>query len=307
MERVDPRASVWDAVIVGGGPAGLSAALILGRARRRVLVIDSGEYRNAVASAMHGFLTRDGEDPADLRRTARKQLDRYRTLAVRNGRVTGAGRRDRGFELKVDHGEAVATRLLLLATGVVDELPVVRGASELYGRGLYHCPYCDGFEVADQPLAAFGRGKEAAALAFELTGWSDEVVLLTNGPSGYNAAQRERLRRNRVAVRERTIDAFAPIGDGWVEIQFADDSRLERAAVFFATTQRQRSPLAEQLGCRFTGDGSVATGSHESTSVPGLFVAGDASRRVQLAIVAAAEGAQAAFAMNTALLRAAVR
>lgn len=291
-----------DVVVVGGGPAGLSAALILGRCRRRVVVCDSGQYRNAATPAMHGFLTRDGCDPAEVRRIGRAQLQRYPSVSIRDAPVVDAARCDGGFTVGLAGGDVMRTRLLLLATGVVDDLPAVAGAEELLGRGVFHCPYCDGFEVAGRPLVAYGRGQDGLGMALELRGWSDQVVLCTDGPAELSPHERDRLTANGISLEERRV-ARVEGGDRLQAVVFADGSAYDCAALFFLTGQRQRSDLAARLGCEFTDDGSVATGEYETTCVPGLYVAGDASRRVQLAIVAAAEGAKAAFAMNTALLR----
>ena len=292
-----------DVVVIGGGPAGLSADLILGRCRRQVVVCDSGQYRNAATPAMHGFLTRDGCDPAEVRRIARAQLEQYPSVMMRDAAAVDAGRCDGGFTVGLAGGDRLRTRLLLLATGVVDDLPAIAGAEELYGRGVFHCPYCGGFEVAGRPLVAYGRGQDGLGMALELRGWSDDVVWCSDGPAGLLPHERDRLTANGIRLDERCVARLE--GDDRLRaVVFADGSSHDCAAVFFLTGQRQRSDLAARLGCEFTDDWSVATGEYETTCVPGLYVAGDASRRVQLAIVAAAEGAKAAFAMNTALLRA---
>ena len=169
----------WDVIVVGGGPAGLSAALMLGRCRRRVLVCDSGPKRNRASHALHGFLTRDGIAPAELLRIARAQLRPYATVERRQARVTGLRRRGRLFEATLSRGRPVTARRVLLATGVVDELPRWPGLPLFYGRSVFHCPYGDGWEFRERRLAAGGRTPATAGLALKLTSWSRRVTLLT--------------------------------------------------------------------------------------------------------------------------------
>src|SRR4029450_12192893 len=170
----------YDVVIVGAGPAGLSAALMLGRCRRSVVVFDNGKPRNAASRALHGYLTRDGIAPADFLQLARGELAPYDSVEIRNEEVTAAEcRRGGGFAVTRASGEAVRARKLLLATGVVDNLPDIPGFRELYGRSVFHCPYCDGWELCDLSLAVYGRGARGAGLSLELTAWGRALVLGT--------------------------------------------------------------------------------------------------------------------------------
>lgn len=294
---------MFDVIIVGAGPAGLSAALILGRCRRNVLVCDTGHPRNAVAHALHGFLTRDGTEPGELLRIGREQLRQYETVEVRDIAVIDAVRKDDTFEMILENGSHITSRKLLLAGGVVDELPTIEGFAEFYGRGVHHCPYCDGWEVRDSPLAVFGPAMHGERLALELTAWSRDIVLCTHGPANLDDETLSRLTRNGVAVREERIARLEGEDGEFARIVFMNGDVLPRRALFFYPEERQHTDLPAKLGCDFTKRGVVRTGEYEETTVPGLFVAGDASRRVQLVIVAAAEGAEAAFAINSALLK----
>lgn len=294
----------YDVIIVGAGPAGLSAALLLGRCRRSVLVCDTGEPRNAAARAVHGFFTRDGTPPTMLRQIGREQLRPYTTVELRDVTVTDAQRAGAGFAVELSDGSTATCRKLLLATGVVDYLPRVEGIDALYGRSVFHCPYCDGWEVADRPIAIYGRGALGRGLALELTAWSHDLVLCTDGPAELPADELAHLTRAGVLVREERVVRLEGTDNGMLErVVFATGDELPREALFFNVGQRQRSDLPARLGCAFTERGDVWTGRYESTTVSGLYVAGDASRLLQLVVVAAAEGAEAAFAINTALLK----
>jgi thioredoxin reductase len=294
---------MYDVIIVGAGPAGLSAALMLGRSRRNVLVCDAGRPRNAASLAMHGYLSRDGIAPLEFLRIARKQLEQYASVAVKEIEVTAAEcRGDSGFRVTLADGSQIDARKLLIATGVVDKLPEIDGFRELYGRSVFHCPYCDGWEVRDRPLAIYGRGARGRGLSLELIGWSRDLVLCTDGRSEIGHEDLARLQRNGISVR--TDPVLRLEGDEtFVRIVFARGEPLARRALFFTTGQTQQSPLAELLGCEINEKGTVRTGKYEATHLPGLYVAGDASRAVQWVVVAAAEGAEAAFAINTDLLK----
>lgn len=293
---------MYDVIIVGAGPAGLSAALMLGRSRRRVLVCDTGRPRNAASRAMHGFLSRDGMPPAEFLRISREQLQQYESVELRDAEVVHAECREGRFHVTLHDGIRLTARKLLIATGVVDNLPAIPGFKEFYGQSVFHCPYCDGWEVRDQPLAVYGRGARGLGLSLELTGWSRDVVLCTDGPPELDAADIARLTRNGIALRDERVLKLE--GNGGLEhVVFDRGDPLARRALFFTTGQTQQSQLARTLGCEINEKGTVRTGKYEATHLAGLYVAGDASRAVQWVVVAAAEGAEAAFAINTDLLK----
>ncbi|HWN17426.1 MAG TPA: NAD(P)/FAD-dependent oxidoreductase [Gemmatimonadales bacterium] len=293
----------YDCIVVGAGPAGLSGALMLGRCRRSVMVCDSGEPRNAQSAGLHGYLTRDGIHPGEFLGLARQELEQYPTVEFHRGAVTEARRTSGGFHVVCAGGLQLSARKLLLATGVVDELPDIEGFRELYGKSVHHCPYCDAWEWRDQPLAVYGRAEAGTALALGLTVWSDDVVLCTDGPSGLSEDEEEHLDQAGIQVREDPVVRLEG-RDGLLErVIFAEGDWLARRALFFCGGQHQRSPLAEQLGARLNAKGTVDTGSCEVTNVPGLYVAGDASKDVQFVVVAAAEGSEAGVAINKALLK----
>jgi thioredoxin reductase len=290
---------MYDVVIVGGGPAGLSAALILGRCRRRVLLCDAGAPRNAAAEALHGFFTRDGTPPLELVRLGREELRPY-GIDVRSATVTSVERAATRFEITIAESERVPTQAVLLATGICDHLPTIPGVAECYGLSVHHCPYCDGWEHRDQPLAVIGRGAAACGLALSLKTWTARVTLCTNRwmPTGQ---QRQQLAAHHVALRTERVTGLEHQNGQVTRVLMEACGPVECHGVFISCPQAQQAEFAKRLGCEFTNKGTVKTDSLGETCVPGVYVVGDASRDVQFAVVAAAEGAKAGVAINKAL------
>jgi thioredoxin reductase len=294
----------YDVVIVGGGPAGLSAALVLGRCVRRVLVCDSGRYRNARSHALHCYLGHDGIAPADLLATSRQQLTRYDTVSLIGEPVVELRREGERFAVRLGGGDHVHARRLLVASGVVDEVPKLAGIDALYGRSIHVCPYCDGWEHREAPVAVYGRGGKGAGLALMLRQWTSDLVLCTDGDGDLSPADLQRLGKRGVRVMEHPIAGLEGADGRLRAICFKDGSALVRQALFFNTDQHQRSTLLEELGCHYDEKGGVVCDDNGLTTVAGVYVAGDASRDVQLVIIAAAEGARAAITINKDLLTA---
>lgn len=298
----------FDVVVVGAGSAGLAAALTLGRCCRRVLVCDSGPPRNQASPGVHGFLSRDGIRPAELLRLGREQLLPYETVQLRPLKVKEITPKGGGFALstETDQGHPFATtaRKVLLATGVEDLLPQLPGMRELWGRGVLHCPYCHGWEVRDQPLAVYGRGRTVTGLALLVSRWSRDVLVVTDGPGHLTQHARQRLRREGIAVNEKPLARLIGVRNGTLKcLEFADGSQLERVALFLHAPQQQRSDLAQRLGARLSGKGAVRVDSKGETSVPGLYAAGDTTPGTQQALLAAAEGNKVAINLNEVLTR----
>ena len=290
---------MFDVLIVGGGPAGLSAALMLGRCRRRVLVCDIGEPRNRRAAALHGYLTRDGIAPAAFNELGRRELPQY-GIEFRCVGVTAVAAGANDCRVTLANGGAERARFLLLATGVIDDLPAIPGLDACYGRSVFHCPYCDGWEWRDRRLAVIGHAPQEAQLALGLRTWSGDLVLCSNGRR-IGTSQRDRLARNGIRVRDERI-ARIEHQDGMLSaVVFDGEHVLPRDAIFFTTGQHPQSALAQSLGCALTPRGTIKTGDLSDTNVARVFVAGDASRDAQFVVVAAAEGVKAAMAINRAL------
>jgi thioredoxin reductase len=229
------------------------------------------------------------------------ELRAYPTLTVQNIRVIDIVPDTVGFCVVLADGSRVTCRKVLLATGLEVELPPIQGIEQLYGRGVYDCPYCDGWEVSDGAIAIYGRGAEGKDLAIELLGWSKDVTLFTGGTS-LSQEDRNELRRFQIEICNETIDALYPTDEG-ILIQTLDGRKWRKKGLFFVSERREVPPLIKKLGCHLTDRGVVSTGANECTNIFGVYVAGDASRRASFAVVAAAEGALAAFAISQELLK----
>ncbi len=292
-----------DVIIVGGGPAGLAAALVLGRCRRRAVVFDTGQPRNRFSHAMHGFLSRDCMNPGEFLEVSREQLKRYETVELRRGEVTGAERRDEHFQVTLADGSVHTARILLLASGLTDHFPPLEGFERFYGTSVHHCPYCDGWEHRDQSLVVYGQGQPGADLALELLGWTRDVTLCTDGAKAdFSDECDKKLECHGIRIIEKPIGRLEGEGDQIRGVRFRDGEFLPCGGLFFATQQSQCSPLAEQLGCEVCCDGVAIEHVDTRSDVPGLYVAGNNSRGLQLVIMAAASGTLAAFNINQALL-----
>jgi thioredoxin reductase len=253
---------------------------------------------------MHGFISREGLPPMELRRLARQELHRLPTVKYLNATVTHAERSaGNRFRVSVGPRRRVESRKLLIATGVMDHLPAIVGIEDFYGRSVFQCPYCDGYEMRGKALAVYGRRQRGFEMSRALTAWSHDIVLCSDGPSGLSTQDRDKLRRNGISLREERILRLDGRAGKLEKIVFRLGEPVARTALFFDTPSSGQSRLAESLGCRFTRNGGIRCGRYEATSVPGVFVAGNIIRDVQLSIVAAAEGARAAFGINRALIR----
>jgi thioredoxin reductase len=295
-------AKTFDVVIIGGGPAGLSAALVLGRSRRTVFVSDSGHPRNKSSKAMHGFLSRDGMPPSEFLRISRKQLLKYPSVCFKKSNAVKVTGTNGSFKVSMSDGATRKCRKLLLATGISDDLPKIPGLKSLYGTAVHHCPYCDGWEHRDRPLAVLGANKETADLAVELLQWSKDITICTNGPARFSKAENARFCDLGIQIITERVLRLEGRNDKLRSLRFAGRSDLVIDALFFSPKQGQCSNFGEKLGCKLEKDGSIQCNEDASTCVKGIFAAGNAGRGLQLVIMAAAKGTQAAFSINQELI-----
>jgi thioredoxin reductase len=284
----------FDVAIIGGGPAGLAAALVLGRVRRRVLLLDADDPAHGVSDAVRGLFGHDGTPPFELRRTAQEQLRPYESVITRTVTVEEARPTSSGFSVTAS-GATSEAGVLLLTTGMRYELPPIEGVAEIWAHGAYHCPYCHGWEVRDEPLAAYGAG--AAGLALLLTSLSDDVLLLTDGNSDLDPDEAEQLRRTGVVIRDDPVTRLEAEGGKLARVVFADGSTDDRTGLFFVPSFTP-SPLPAQLGCELDASGAIVIDEDGRTSVPAVFAAGDATTDKKSVVLAAAAGSRAAYSIN---------
>ena len=253
---------------------------------------------------MHGFLTRDGIAPADFLDLARAQLRRYDTVECWDGEVTDVARDSKNaFRVVLNDERTEFARKILIATGVTDQLPAIARIEEFWGKSVHQCPYCDGWELRGTPVAVYGKRARGLEMARAMTAWTADIVLCTDGRSGFSQEARLHLERNGIEVIEERVLALEGEGGQLDAVVFESGRRLPRRALFFDTACAPQSKIARKLGCQITRKGGIRCGQYEATSVPGVFVAGNLIQDVQLAIVAAAEGTRAAFGINRSLTR----
>lgn len=291
--------------MIGGSYAGLAAATQLARARRRVLVVDAGQRRNRFATHSHGFLTQDGTPAADIAAQGRAQLMVYPTVEWREGKVTAAGRAGQGFRIEVDgvESEAIEARRLVLATGVIDHLPEVPGLAERWGRHVFHCPYCHGYELNQGRLGALAVSPLSMHVALMLPDWG-QATLFLNGAFEPDTEQLAQLQARGVELERGLIDRI----EGAMDIVMRDGRVITQDGLFTLSRVEVASPVAAQLGCEFE-DGplgrTIKTDAMKATTVPGVYACGDAARQGGSLPLAVGDGTMAGAATHQSLIFAA--
>lgn len=291
---------MFDTIVIGGSYAGLAAALQLARARRKVAIVDAGQRRNRFASHSHGFLTQDGVDPAAIAATARAQILAYPTVTWFQGEATRAAGTIDNFSVTVNDEDSIAGRRLILATGVRDELPAVEGLAERWGRSVFHCPYCHGYEV-DGPIGVLSVSPLSIHHAQMLPDWGPTTYFLNGNPPPTDEELADLARRGTKLEPARIRRLVGPNAD----IELADGRIVPVAGLFTATRTSPSSPLAEQLGCNLATSptGSyIANDEMKQTSVPGIFACGDAARPFGSVSLAVGDGAMTGASTHRSLL-----
>ncbi|MCA1832507.1 MAG: NAD(P)/FAD-dependent oxidoreductase [Mycobacteriales bacterium] len=283
--------AIVDALVVGGGPAGLSAALWLARYRRQVVVVDSGDYRNARVEQTHGYFGYGDCDPAELRARALDDLAAYPRTAVRRTTVEAVRRSGSAFTAQLGDGDELRALRVVLATGVRDRFPEVDGFLDHYGASAFHCPTCDGYEARDRTVVVLGWSADLAGFALGLLDWARHVTLVTDGRSFEGDAEhRDVLARHGIDVVEASAAALDGTRGDLRAVRLGTGRSLPCDLLFFSLAHEPRAGLAVALGCALTAEGCVVVDDAQQTTVPGVYAAGDLTPGIQLVQVATAKG-----------------
>ncbi|MED3961513.1 NAD(P)/FAD-dependent oxidoreductase [Niallia taxi] len=291
-----------DCVIVGGGPAGLNAALVLGRARRKVVLFDNNSPRNAVTNESHGFITRDGIKPSEFRKIAHYDIGKYPSVVIRNEKIFDIKKRGTIFNLVTEEGECIQAKKVILATGLKEIHPSVEKLMDYYGKSLFSCPYCDGWELKDRPLIVLSEHPAVFHMVKIVYNWSKNLIICTNGHKVLTLEQKEVLQRKGIKIIEQKIRTL--VGEnGLLEAVIFEDDQIEKMSGGFVTPEWiQASFFGKSLGCEVNQLGGLITDELGRTNIEGIYAAGDTSVIApSQVIIAAAQGSRAAIGVNSDL------
>lgn len=290
-----------DVIIIGGGPAGLNAAVVLGRCRRKVLVFDTAQQRNRWSHGMHNYLTQDDILPHDFIKISHAEINKYGVQLIQK-KIVRARKNEEGFFVVRDDGDvSYYAKKLLIATGLADNVPPIEGFLEMYGISVHHCPYCDGWEARDKKLGVYARNKNGAELAMALKGWSNDVTLYTDGKNKVKPEQAEQLKALDIDIVRWPVQKLLGNNKQLTKIVFKNGESKDCDVLFFVNGYVQQCNLAETFDCEVSSKGVVITNRFQQTKTPGLYVAGDADKDMHLVVVAASEGAKAGVTINKEL------
>ncbi len=291
-----------DVIIIGGGPAGLNAAVVLGRCNRKVLLFDHRKQRNKASHGMHNYLTRDDISPADFIQKSHEELKKY-GVRILNVEVEHAAKGPENIFLVKDiKGKIYSAKKLILSTGLTDILPEINGIKRFYGKSVYHCPSCDGWENNDKIVGVFSEGKGGIDVALTLTSWSSDITLYTNGNNYLDKKSKELLAKKNISVNHDIVTSLQGRGTKLSNLVLSNGKKVPCEALFFSNGYEVQCHLVESLGCRVGKNNIALTNKLQQTNIHGLYVAGDISKDIHFVVVAAAEGAKAAVYINKELM-----
>ncbi|MEP6596396.1 MAG: NAD(P)/FAD-dependent oxidoreductase [Ginsengibacter sp.] len=294
--------NVYDVIIIGGGPAGLNAAVVLGRCRRKVLLFDHGKQRNRHSHGMHNYLTRDNMLPGDFLKISREEIKKYGVKTLHTEVNDAKKTSEEIFRIKDGNGKIYYSKKLVLATGLADILPAIKGAEEFYGKSLFHCPYCDAWEFSNKKMGVYSKSRNGIDIALALTTWSNDITLFTDGKKYVKPKAIKLLQEKNITIISQSIASLQGINGKIKNIVLKNGEKQRCDALFFSSGYEIQSCLVETLGCNLGKNKLALTNKTQQTNIPGLYVVGDAAKDMQFVVVAAAEGAKAGVYINKELL-----
>ena len=292
----------FDVIIIGGSYAGLSAAMTLGRSLRRVLIIDSGKPCNRQTPHTHNFITHDGKTPNAVREEAKAQVLRYTNVSFQTDFATSAVKTISGFELTTESGKHYTAKKLILATGVSDQMPALKGFAECWGISMLHCPYCHGYEVKNESLGVLANGDMGFEFSKLISNWTKDLTLFTNGASTLTEEQTGILKKHGIKIIEKEIEELDHTNGKINHLVFKDRSTIKITAVFSRVDFKQASEIPAQLGCAFTEQGYIAIDEFQKTSVPGVYAAGDNTMMFRAVSISIGAGTKAGAILNKEMI-----
>ena len=292
----------YDVIIVGGSYSGLAAGMALGRALRKVLIIDSGNPCNKQTPYSHNFLTNDGKPPAEIARLAKQQVQMYDSVEFLDALVTAGIKTEGGFEVQIQPGEKFTTKKLVFATGIKDIMPDIPGFAECWGISVLHCPYCHGYEVRHQKTGILANGDHGFELASLISNWTNDLTLYTNGNSTLTEQQRAKLQKHSIHIIETEIERLEHTNGYIQHILFKDGKKVPVKALYARLPFVQHSAIPQSLGCEITPEGYVKIDAAQKTTVHGVFACGDNSTRMRTVANAVSMGTAAGLMVNKELI-----
>jgi thioredoxin reductase len=291
----------FDVIIIGGSYSGLSAGMALGRALRKVLIIDSGKPCNKQTPHSHNFLTQDGKTPKEIAALARQQVENYDSVKFLNGKATKGIKTENGFEIETESGDTFKAQKLIFATGIKDNLPEIDGFAACWGISVIHCPYCHGYEVRNEKTGIIGNGEYGFEFSTLISNWTNDLTLFTNGTSTLTTEQAEKLERNHIKIVETAIERLEHSDGNLQYIIFKDGTKVEIKAAYTRSPFEQHCPIPETLGCELTEEGYIRINQLHKTSVSGVFACGDNVTRIRTVANAVAMGTTTGMMVNKEL------
>ncbi len=292
---------MYEVIIIGGSYSGLSAAMALGRSKRKVLIIDSGKPCNRFTPHSHNFITHDGKTPAEIALTAKEQVLKYPTVEFIEGKAIFAERKNNGFIVKTESGESFEAKKLLFATGVEDTLPKIEGLLACWGKSVIHCPYCHGYEVKDKSTGILGNGDAAMHYAMLISQLTTKITIFTNGPHNFTTEQLQKINSHNIPIVEDKVSSINHTDGFMNSIVSGKGSKYLIKALYTRPGLKQHCTLPQDLGCAINEHGYIVTDEMKKTTINGIYASGDCTSQVRSVAIAVASGMMAGAAINFAL------